>query len=42
MFSCYQVNVPQLDVDIDRDKAKAQGVAISDIFDTMQVYLGSL
>lgn len=42
VFSSYQVNVPQLDVDIDRDKAKAQGVAISDIFDTMQVYLGSL
>jgi multidrug efflux pump len=42
VFSSYQVNVPQLDVDIDRDKAKAQGVSISDIFDTMQVYLGSL
>ena len=27
---------------IDRDKAKAQGVALSDLFETMQVYLGSL
>jgi multidrug efflux pump len=42
VFSSYQVNVPQLDVQIDRDKAKAQGVAINDVFQTMQVYLGSL
>lgn len=42
VFSSYQVNVPQLDVQIDREKAKAQGVAINDIFQTMQVYLGSL
>jgi len=42
VFSSYQVNVPQLDVDIDREKAKAQGVSVNDIFQTMQVYLGSL
>lgn len=42
VFSSYQVNVPQLDVEIDREKAKAQGVAVNDIFQTMQVYLGSL
>jgi multidrug efflux pump len=42
VFSSYQVNVPQLDVEINRDKAKTQGVAINDIFETMQVYLGSL
>lgn len=42
MFSSYQVNVPQIDADIDREKAKTHGVAISDIFDTLQVYLGSL
>ncbi|MGB3726582.1 MAG: multidrug efflux RND transporter permease subunit [Glaciecola sp.] len=42
VFSSYQVNVPQLQVDIDRDKAKSQGVSISDIFRTMQIYLGSL
>ncbi|TWC30512.1 multidrug efflux pump [Pseudomonas sp. SJZ079] len=42
LFSSYQVNVPQIDADIDREKAKTHGVAISDIFDTMQVYLGSL
>ncbi|WP_300656139.1 efflux RND transporter permease subunit [Pseudomonas sp.] len=42
LFTSYTVNVPQIDADIDRDKAKTHGVAISDIFDTLQVYLGSL
>ncbi|MFG0382317.1 efflux RND transporter permease subunit [Pseudomonas sp. zbq_18] len=42
LFTSYQVNVPQIDANIDREKAKTHGVAISDIFDTMQVYLGSL
>ncbi|HSC84938.1 MAG TPA: efflux RND transporter permease subunit [Pseudomonas sp.] len=42
VFTSYQVNVPQIDAAIDREKAKTHGVAISDIFDTMQVYLGSL
>jgi multidrug efflux pump len=40
-FSSFQSNVPQLDAKIDRAKAKAQGVAISDVFETLQVYLGS-
>jgi len=40
-ISSYQANVPQLDAQIDRAKAKAQGVAISDIFETLQIYLGS-
>jgi len=42
MFSSYQINVPQLNVDLDRTKAKQQGVAVTDVFDTMQIYLGSL
>ncbi|MFG0806791.1 efflux RND transporter permease subunit [Pseudomonas fluvialis] len=42
VFTSYQVNVPQIDANIDREKAKTHGVAISDIFDTLQVYLGSL
>ncbi len=42
VFTSYQVNVPQVDAAIDREKAKTHGVAISDIFDTMQIYLGSL
>lgn len=42
VFTSYQVNVPQVEAAIDREKAKTHGVAISDIFDTLQVYLGSL
>ncbi len=42
VFSGYQINVPQLRVDVDRTKAKQMGVSITDIFNTMQVYLGSL
>ncbi|WP_462171339.1 efflux RND transporter permease subunit [Pseudoalteromonas xiamenensis] len=41
-FSSFQVNVPQLDVDLDRTKAMSQGVDVDTIFDTMQAYLGSL
>ncbi len=42
MFSGYQVNVPQLYADIDRVKARQLGVAVTDVFETMQIYLGSL
>ncbi|MDH4981695.1 multidrug efflux RND transporter permease subunit [Hyphomicrobium sp. D-2] len=39
--SSYQANIPQLEVNIDRLKAKAQGVSLTALFDTLQVYLGS-
>ena len=39
--SAYQANIPQLQVDVDRLKAKAQGVSLTDLFETLQVYLGS-
>ncbi len=42
LFSGFQVNVPQLYADIDRTKARQLGVAVTDVFDTMQIYLGSL
>ena len=42
MFSNYQINVPQLNVDLDRAKAKQLGVPVTEVFDTMQIYLGSL
>ncbi|WP_339671972.1 multidrug efflux RND transporter permease subunit [Dasania marina] len=41
-FTSFQVNTPQIDVDVDREKAKMQGVAVDDIFSTMQIYLGSM
>ncbi|HDZ9370053.1 TPA: multidrug efflux RND transporter permease subunit OqxB [Klebsiella pneumoniae] len=40
-ISTYQANVPQLDVQVDRDKAKAQGVSLTELFGTLQTYLGS-
>jgi len=40
-ISSYQANVPQLDAEVDRVKAKAQGVPLTELFDTLQTYLGS-
>jgi gold/copper resistance efflux pump len=42
VFSNYQVNVPQLFVDVDREKAKLQGVPLTSVNEALQVYLGSL
>jgi len=41
-YSTYDINVPQLDAKLDREKAKQMGVALSDVYDTMQINLGSL
>ncbi|MDI7775950.1 multidrug efflux RND transporter permease subunit [Asticcacaulis sp. EMRT-3] len=41
VFSGYDVNTPQLFADIDRTRARQLGVSVSDIFQTMQIYLGS-
>jgi multidrug efflux pump len=42
VYSGYQIGVPKIRADIDREKARAQGVNLTDLFETMQVYLGSL
>ncbi len=42
LFSSFQVSVPQIDADVDRERAKTYGVNVTDVFDTLQVYLGSL
>ncbi|QJR12016.1 multidrug efflux RND transporter permease subunit OqxB12 [Usitatibacter rugosus] len=42
VFSSFQVNSPQLFADIDRTKARQLGVPLTEVFDTMQIYLGSL
>ncbi len=42
LFSSFQVNVPQIRADVDREKAKSQGVDLQNLYDTMQIYLGSL
>ncbi|WP_300284087.1 multidrug efflux RND transporter permease subunit [Nitrosomonas sp.] len=40
--SSYQANIPQLEVKVDRVKAIAQGVFLTDLFSTLQIYLGSI
>jgi multidrug efflux pump len=41
VLSSYQANVPQLDAIVDRTKAKQQAVSLTDLFETLQIYLGS-
>ena len=42
VFSGFQVKVPQINVEVDREKAKTHGVSLNDAFQTLQVYLGSV
>ncbi len=42
LFSSFTINTPQLDADIDRTKAKLMGVPLQNLFETMQINLGSL
>ena len=41
VFTSYQINTPQVFADLDRTKAQQLGVSAQDVFDTMQIYLGS-
>ncbi|WP_225409230.1 efflux RND transporter permease subunit [Stigmatella hybrida] len=41
VFTSFNADTPLLDVEVDRQKAKALGVPIEQIFSTMQVYMGS-
>jgi multidrug efflux pump len=41
-FTTFQVNVPQIFTDVDRTKARQLGVPVTSIFETLQVYLGSV
>jgi multidrug efflux pump len=40
--SQFSADVPQIYADVDRDKALKQGVAIADVYQTLQAYLGGL
>ena len=42
LFSSFQVSVPQIDANVDRERAKTYGVDLTELFDTLQIYLGSL
>ena len=41
-YSTYDINVPQLFANVDRTRAKQMGVPLRDIYDTLQINLGSL
>jgi len=40
-FTAFQSNVPQLDATVDRTKVKELDLALTDVFETLQIYLGS-
>jgi multidrug efflux pump len=42
LFSTFHGSVPQIYVNVDRVKAKKQNVAVTDVFQALQVYLGGL
>ncbi len=42
LFSTFRASVPQIYINVDRVKAKEQKVAITDVFQALQVYLGGL
>ncbi len=41
-YTAFRPGVPQLDAQVDRVKSKALGVPISDVFESLQIFLGSL
>jgi multidrug efflux pump len=42
VYSTFSVNVPQVFLEVDRTKAKSMGVALSDVYEMLQICLGSL
>jgi len=41
-FSNFNIGLPQINADLDRTRAMELGVDVQDVFDTMQIYLGSI
>src|SRR5262249_9451541 len=41
LFSVFRANVPQLYADVNREQCQTMGVNPKDVFDTLQIYLGS-
>ncbi|MGJ0483515.1 MAG: efflux RND transporter permease subunit [Methylomicrobium sp.] len=42
LFTTFRAGVPQLFLDVDRTRVKSMNVPLKDVFDTLQIYLGSL
>ena len=41
-MSTFRANVPQIYLDVDRAKAESMGVPLDGVWDTLNIYLGSL
>ena len=42
LFSSFRIQVPQLDISVDREQALLQGVPLNEVFEALQIYLGSV
>ncbi len=42
LFTTFRASVPQLFLNVDRTRVKSMDVPLKDVFDTLQIYLGSL
>ena len=42
LYSSFRIQVPQMDIDIDREQALIQGIALDEVFNSLQIYLGSV
>ena len=42
LFTTFSTSTPQFNYDLDRTKAKLLGLSLPDVFNTLQIYLGSL
>jgi multidrug efflux pump subunit AcrB len=42
LYTSFRANTPWLNLEIDRDKLNSMGVTMDEVFNTLQVYLGSL
>ncbi|MGB2063706.1 Efflux pump membrane transporter BepE [Marinomonas gallaica] len=41
VFSSFRIQVPQMDIEVDREQALLQGIPLDQVFETLQIYLGS-
>ena len=42
LYSSFRIQVPQMDIDVDREQALIQGIPLDEVFDALQIYLGSV
>ncbi|WP_254511204.1 efflux RND transporter permease subunit [Anatilimnocola floriformis] len=42
VFNSFRANTPQLYIDVDRVKCKSMGVELKQVFDALQIYMGSV